>query len=506
MGFIKKYRIEIITLALFTVIYFFIRFTNILTLPIFTDEAIYVRWAQIAKQDANWRFISLTDGKQPMFVWMTILLMRIVKDPLLAGRSISVFSGFFTMIGLYFLGNELFKNRKLGLICSFLYLIFPFALVYDRMALYDSLVGAFAVWGFYLEVLLARRLRLDIALIASFVIGGGMLTKTNAFFNLYLLPLTLIFFDFKNKQLKQNIIKWIGLCGVVFILSNVYYSILRLSPFFHIITEKNALFVYPFKQWLMHPFTYFWGNLLIGEKDWLIKYMTVPILLSVVAAYFIDKKFLKEKIILFIWFLIPFLYLALFGNAIYPRFIFFMTLFLLPLAAFTIQRVSLLIPNKKLYIVFCLAVFSFSFYSDYFIIFSFSKAPIPYSDVNQYNNDWPSGTGVKESIQFFKDKAKKGKIYIATQGTFGLMPAAYEMYLSDNKNIELKGYWPIEDFVPKEVLRKSKTMPTYFVFHEPCVPCEGKGLAPVLWEAKSVLQIEKITKSAYFTVYQISPQ
>ena len=49
-------------------LFFVSRLFNILSLPIFTDEAIYVRWAQIAAQDANWRFISLVDGKQPMYV------------------------------------------------------------------------------------------------------------------------------------------------------------------------------------------------------------------------------------------------------------------------------------------------------------------------------------------------------------------------------------------------------------------------------------------------------
>ena len=140
-NFVKKYRLELIIAVLLTLAYFFLRLYQIMSLPIFTDEAIYVRWSQIARQDASWRFISLTDGKQPMFVWIALNLMRFVKDPLLASRLVSVFAGFATMIGLFFLGREIFKNRWIGILSAFLYLIFPFALVYDRMALYDSLVG-----------------------------------------------------------------------------------------------------------------------------------------------------------------------------------------------------------------------------------------------------------------------------------------------------------------------------------------------------------------------------
>src|SRR5438270_5485853 len=114
MLFFKRYKFEIIFAALIIILYFFLRFYHILSLPIFTDEAIYVRWAQIAKQDANWRFISLTDGKQPMFVWIALILMHLIHDPLLAGRMVSVVAGLATAIGLFFLGKELFRNRWIG--------------------------------------------------------------------------------------------------------------------------------------------------------------------------------------------------------------------------------------------------------------------------------------------------------------------------------------------------------------------------------------------------------
>jgi len=157
MNFFKKHKFEFFVLAILILAYFISRFYNVLSLPIFTDEAIYIRWAQIAKQDANWRFISLTDGKQPMFIWLMMISLRIIQDPLLAGRVVSVGAGFLTLIGMYFLGKEIFKSNKIGLISSALYVVFPMALVYDRMALYDSLVGTFAVWALFLIVLLVRK-------------------------------------------------------------------------------------------------------------------------------------------------------------------------------------------------------------------------------------------------------------------------------------------------------------------------------------------------------------
>src|SRR5438132_251717 len=106
MGLIRKYSTEIYAFLILIALFLITRFITILSLPIFTDEAIYIRWSQIALQDSAWRFISLTDGKQPSYVWITMVLLKLIHDPLLAGRVTSVIAGFITMIGLYFLGRE----------------------------------------------------------------------------------------------------------------------------------------------------------------------------------------------------------------------------------------------------------------------------------------------------------------------------------------------------------------------------------------------------------------
>ena len=463
-NFVKKYRLELIIAVLLTLAYFFLRLYQIMSLPIFTDEAIYVRWSQIARQDASWRFISLTDGKQPMFVWIALNLMRFVKDPLLASRLVSVFAGFATMIGLFFLGREIFKNRWMGILSAFLYLIFPFALVYDRMALYDSLVGTFAVWSLYFEILLIRRLRLDVALILGMVLGGGILTKTSGFFSIYLMPFMFLIFDWKSKKKSERFILFIILALVSIILAYCYYSILRLSPFFSIIGDKNANFVYPIRDWLMHPFTFFIGNIK-GVFDWLTIYLTWPIFVLIIASFFISLRFLKEKLILLIWFLIPFLAIALFGRILYPRFILFMTLFLLPLAAFSIYEIFTRVKNKYVSFAVVLAFLLISLRSDYFILTDFANAPIPKSDLEQYINGWPAGGGTNQIIEYLNNESKKGKIFVASPGTFGSLPTfTTEIYLGKNKNVEKKGYYPIPSEFPKELVEKSKKMPVYLFF------------------------------------------
>jgi len=504
MDFFKRHKFEIFVLVILVLIYLATRFYSILSLPIFTDEAIYIRWAQIAKQDANWRFIPLTDGKQPMFIWLMMISLRFIQDPLLAGRVISVGAGFITVLGMYFLGREIFNSNKIGLISSALYIIFPMALVYDRMALYDSFVGTFAIWALFLIVLLVRKIRMDVALILGMVVGGGVLTKTNAFFSIYLLPFSLLLFNWTGRGIRSRLLKWIGLCLISVVLTYGFYSILRLSPFFHIIAEKNATFVYPLKEWLHHPLEFFVVNCQ-AFWDWTNRYLTWPLLILAVSSFLVTRNFTKEKTVLFLWFIFPIVALGLFGRTLYPRFIFFMILPLLPLIAFSLVNIYAKFRRSYLFAIFVFLVFILAIKTDYLILADFAKSQIPGSDIQQYLTRWPAGGGIKKSIEFFEKEAKKGKIYIATQGTFGLLPNAFEIYLINNPNIKIEGYWPVGDTIPAKTIEEGKKVPAYFVFYQPCFSCKDDvdtGIAPISWNLKPVLQMKSGVNS-YTSIYRI---
>ncbi|MDP2649422.1 MAG: glycosyltransferase family 39 protein [bacterium] len=499
MAFVKRYLNEIlISLGLFLA-YFATRLYNISYLPIFTDEAIYIRWSQIAKYDASWRFISLTDGKQPSFVWIDMIFMKFVNDPLLAGRLVSVASGFFALVGIYFLGREVFKNHRIGLISAVLYVIYPFSIVYDRMALYDSLVTTAAIWALYFEVLLIRLKRLDIALILGIVLGFGVLTKSSAFFYLYLLPFSLLLFDFKVKHKLCEFLKWVGLAVLSSVMALSIYSIQRLSPFFHIIEEKNSIFVYPVSEWIRHPFEFFFGNL-NGLTDWFISYTTIPVFVLIVVSFLLGgTKHLREKVLLFLWFIIPFVLLALFGKVLYPRFILFMTMPLLVLSAYSLNYAMSLIKNNLLKAGVLLVVSLPMLYSNFYILTDFARAPIAKADTDQFVNAWPAGGGVKEIVSYFGEKAKSQKIYVATEGTFGSLPTyAMEIYLDENKNIQKRGIWPLQREIPKDLPERAKTMRVYLVLNTTQIP-------PDNWPIKLVTKYQKGIGNSYMSVYEVIP-
>jgi hypothetical protein len=509
MSFLSRHKIEIIAFLGIAILYFSLRFLYISSLPIFTDEAIYVRWAQIAMRDANWRFISLTDGKQPLFVWAAMILMKFIEDPLFAGRLVSVISGFFTMFGLWFLSFELFKSKKAAFLTAIIYIAYPFAQVLDRMALYDSMVGTFYIWSLYFSVLLVRKVRLDIAFPLGFLMGAGILTKSTNFFSIYLLPFMFLIFDWSKAKATSRVFRFGIFAIIAIIISQLLYAILRLSPLFGMIDTKTATFVYPISEWIKDPFLHLASNAKV-LTDWLLSYLGASYVSLIIASIFFSKKFYREKILLFLYFLLPFVALIIFGKAIFPRFIFFMSLPLLSLAGLGLSGTINILSEKFLskgnkpagnFIVAIVILLFISYPGFVSLQFAYDpvNARITKADSIQYVNNWTAGWGVDKSIAFLQKTAENKQIFVATEGTFGLMPASLELYLVQNKNIKIKGYWPVSDQgLPKEVTESARKMPTYFIFYQPV-----HASIPANFPLKLLFQVQEGNSSSSFRFYQV---
>src|SRR3989338_11530911 len=170
---------DIIFFFIILTIFFATRLVNLDKFPIFSDEGIYIHWAKVAWHDASWRFISLTDGKQPLQTWGTIPFLKLFpENALLAGRLFSVATGFAGLVGMFSLLYYLF-NKKSAFIGSFIYVFTPYFLFYDRLALVDSAVNAGFIWILFLSLLLVKTLRLDVALIFGLVVGFSLLAKSS---------------------------------------------------------------------------------------------------------------------------------------------------------------------------------------------------------------------------------------------------------------------------------------------------------------------------------------
>jgi len=501
MSRIRQFVPVIIGFLILLTVYGFTRLANLTAIPIFTDEAIYIRWSQIGMQDANWRFISLTDGKQPMFTWIMMVLLRIFQghDPLFVGRLVSVFAGIGTMIGIWILSMELFRDRRIAWISSILYIILPFTVWYDRMALYDSLVCTFSVWSLYFAVQLARYGRLDTALMLGMIVGAGLLNKSSQFLTIYFLPVTLLVFDWRKEKLGLRLFRWMMLAFVSVLLAELLYSILRLSPFYHMISQKDNVFVFTLSEWLHQPFRFLIGNLR-GMFDWLRWYMTLPLFMLAIAPLFSRWPQFRERSLLFLWWLLPFVALANFAKILYPRYILFMVMPLIVLAAYGIVELWKHTSKSILKGVLLLVLLGPSLVISYTIVMSPPNAMIPPADRGQFIDDWPAGGGVREVVSYLKTEAMTKDIRIYTEGTFGLMPYSIEIYLVNNPHVKIAGIWPLSEDMPTRMADDARTYPTFFVMNETQIPPEG-------WTITRIGEYQKGNSPVHkkLRLYRVSP-
>ena len=84
------------------VLYFLLNLFKLTSLPVFADEAIYIRWSQLIIDDfARYFFYPMNDGKTPLFMWLALPLLKIFSNQLFAARLLSVLAGAITLIFLY---------------------------------------------------------------------------------------------------------------------------------------------------------------------------------------------------------------------------------------------------------------------------------------------------------------------------------------------------------------------------------------------------------------------
>lgn len=485
--------------------YLFSRLLFLTKLPIFTDEAIYIRWGQIALQDSAQRFISLEDGKQPLFIWLMLPALHFIKDPLVAGRFVSVLAGFASLVGLVVLTRKLF-GEKIAWWCGFIYVISPFFVLYDRLALYDSLTTAIMIWSLFLAILLSQTVHLDVALLLGMAIGMGLLTKSSAQFSLYLLPTTLFIFDWSNPKRIVKLFRWISLAGISTFMALMMQTILRLSPLNYMVGLKNLTFIVSYKEFFADPLSRLVGNLR-GLVPWLVGYLTIPMVLLLAVGLFTGNtnKFFMKKLLFFCWFFVPFFALAAFGIVLYPRFMLFMAAPLLVLMAFGLDQIWQMLKSRfKRASVTIFAVSSVLFFAQPAfvsskIIFDPINAPIPTVDRNQLMDDWPSGYGIPEVVSYLREQGKSQRIFVGTEGTFGLTPFALEIYLKNEKNIEIKGYWPISNGI-KELKNVANTGElTFLLLKDTQVP-------DTEWPVQLIAKYQKGHGNVYSGLYLVTPK
>ncbi|MBI3485327.1 glycosyltransferase family 39 protein [Candidatus Daviesbacteria bacterium] len=482
MNFILKNKFYLLGLISLGILYFLIRLPNLTLQPIFADEAIYIRWAQVMRAESTLRFLPLSDGKTPLFMWVMIPLFKIFSDPLLAGRMLSVFSGFLTFFGGVYLAWRHF-NRSVALLVGFILVIAPMIVFFDRMALVDSLLSAFSMWALILSLELIKYQRIDLAMFLGYIMGGSLLTKPPGFFNLINLPTSLLIFDFSSRDRPKRLAKILGLWIIVFVITMVIYNVLRLGPGFSNLNSRNQDYVFSPTILLyrpLDPFIPHFHDLL----DWLPKILTLPILFLSLGGIFwsIYKKNRLALVILF-WSLIPLIIQMALLRTFTARYILFSFPPLLILAGWFLSEL-LSFRNKwflSLSAVVILMIQPLVF--DYYLLIDPSQANLPREERRGYLEDWTAGYGLKQIASFLDLESKKSPIVVGTEGSFGTLPDGLQIYLDKNRQVSIV---PGKATVSAELRSAANSHPTFFVANKSRYPSIEEGLTKIMEFPKAV--------------------
>ena len=458
MKYISKYRKEIIVFIAIALLYFALRLPNLTLQPIFADEAIYIRWAQVMRAEPTLRFVSLTDGKTPLFMWTMIPLFKVIEDPLLAGRLLSVLSGFVTMTGVFFLSRRVF-NKNVSYWAAFIYAICPYTVFFDRMALVDSMLAGFTIWVIYFAIWLLGSLRLDIAMILGYLIGGALLVKTPAIMNVLILPLSII--GISKKMNSRLLLKLFLFWGVAILIGLVIYNMLRLGPGFQQLSSRNADYMFSPFELVSRPLDPFIPHLR-DMSDWFPKLFTIPILIAVFIGIGIAIARLNRlALIVLIWALVPLVLEMAFLRTFTARYLLSSIPPLIVFAGFGLTKMLEKVKIKDLYkiIIAVLIISPLALKFDYQLIISPPPDNLPIEERKGYFEDWTAGYGFKEMASYIVEQSKDKRVVLGTEGFFGTLPDGIQIYL-DKENVAIVGSTAT---ISAQVKAAAKDYPTFFV-------------------------------------------
>lgn len=438
--------------VLVLVLSFGLRFAKVIfdRQPVFGDEAIYVRWSQVMRNEPSLRFMPQSDGKQPLYMWTTIPFLKIFDDPLIASRMLSVYTGVVTTAGVFFLAFLLFNSINTALFAGFVHAVSPYSVFFDSMALADPMLSMFGVWTFIFAVITVKKKRLDTAMLSGFALGGAFLTKSPATFFALFLPFTLLLHEWpkKNKMKIKDLLIFVFIFSFTYAIAFAMYNILRLGENFHMIGMRNQDYVYTFSHLLESPLNPLIPFIkMVLEYFWFMGPSLLLILISVGIMQGLGK-IRKETALLLLWGILPIFAVAEFSKTMTARYVYFSLPYIFILASLSSNRLkkfneikSAGIFQKLIFLSMAIFVIH-SFYLDYKLICNPQSVNLPRSERSGYFEEWTSGYGIKEAANYIINYQKENpdeKIVIGTEGYFGTLPDGLQIYLNAQPEITVIG-------------------------------------------------------------------
>lgn len=236
------------------ILYPLIYLINLTKLPLYLDEGLYIFWSYLFSVSDGFAYISMQDGKTPLFIWITTWVNPLFNNFLFTGRFVSVTASFISLICWLIIVAKT-TGRKSLIFTTLLFLVTPFNTLISRLAFVDSLLiafGSLSILGMFLAK--EQSLKKHIwktslyALLSGVFLGLAFLTKSTA--KIFLLGEIILLIFWGLQLIKGRRIKSILLLIISGILiTALYYEIIGYLKFgalrhWEMIANKEEVLVF----------------------------------------------------------------------------------------------------------------------------------------------------------------------------------------------------------------------------------------------------------------------
>jgi hypothetical protein len=413
--------------------YLVTRLAALTVLPIFFDETGHIRWAiwiaQGQKIEKPWQY-----GKGlPIFA--SALLFPWARDHYLwASRALTVLFGAGTLAGTILLGRAL-GGARAGWLAGLFYVACPYALVYDRLALTDPALGTFAVFVALLCLRLVERWRARDGLLLGLLLALAVFAKALGI---------LLFF-----------------APAAAVLLMAPGRLRRPLPLIVAYAVAGGLTAYPLWRYFAVTATV---RVAVSKSDaglrqrlaenlplcasWLWTYWT-PLFIGLALfgiAWALGRR-ARGVVFLALFIVTPIVAFAGVGDIWFPRYLVFLTGPFVALAAWGADRLATIVerhgPRWATVITSCALALALlpAVRADWYLLADPTRAPLVELDRFQYVTGWPSGYGVRDTVDFVRAERARhpGGITVVTHArTVRTTARALDLEFADMKDVRVE--------------------------------------------------------------------
>lgn len=475
------------------------RVWSLTALPMFNDEASYLRWGwEILHGIKPWWYSIVVNGKPPLTMIVYGIAQWFPVDQLLAGRLMAVcFSALTALISLKTYAM-LFPKQSF-LLYGLLLIFNPFLLFFDRLALSEAIVTAIGSLLLYagLRYVQTKQLRWIICIGAC--LGIGWWVKTTVFGFIPVLCLMGVWLGVKKR------IGWDRLMLVVILILLAVVLIIFPSGFHPTLASFDtgeAKWMFSLSELLRFPVSV-WGNNMANIVTWFLVFPTpVYVCCWLIGAILCLKQAGNRSSLLLysLWVAVPILLFLVLGKNLTGRYVVIIMPQLSALAAYGVygiwkkwKRLGIALGSIVVIVVVGVGTVLTTLPQTYFQLIS--AFPRAYWDMAQYMTGWPSGYGVREAITFVEKQARTTPLILFVRNDTGNPEDAVFVYCRSNPRITIIPVITKQD-VAKAVLSAPNGMPLYFL-------SRGPAMLGMNGELTELVRFPKPTGVEYVGVYRV---